>query len=155
VTVPPEKLGELVAGDSREHGRSRDLVTVQVKDRQYGPVGYGVQEFVGMPAGREGAGLRLAVADYAAHEQVGIVEGCAARVRSRVTELAALVDAAWGFGRDVARDAARKGKLFEEALEAELVLRYAGINFAVRSLEIRVGDEPRPAVARPRDVNRV
>ncbi|GIW07487.1 MAG: hypothetical protein KatS3mg060_2292 [Dehalococcoidia bacterium] len=47
-----------------------------------------------MPARGERAGLRLAVAHHAGHDQVRVVEGGAEGVRERVAELAALVDRA-------------------------------------------------------------
>ena len=58
-----------------------DLVAVEVQDRQDRPVGRRVQELVGMPARRQRSGLRLAVADDAGDDQVGIVEGGAVGVR--------------------------------------------------------------------------
>ena len=47
-----------------------------------------------MPARRERAGLRLAVADHAGDQQVGVVEGRPVRMDERVAQLAALVDGA-------------------------------------------------------------
>ena len=67
-----------------------------------------------MPAGRQRAGLRLAVADDAHHDQVRVVERGAVRVRQRVAELAALVDRARRLRRDVAGHAAGEGELAEQ-----------------------------------------
>ena len=52
-------------------------------------------------------GLRLTVTDHAGHDEAGIVQRRAERVRQRVTELAALVDGAGYFGCDVAGYASR------------------------------------------------
>ncbi len=116
VAVAHEQLLELVVADPRQHGRVGDLVAVQVQDRQHGAVAHRVEELVGMPGGGERAGLGLAVAHHAGHQQVRIVERGAIGVGDRVAELAALVDRARGLGRDMAGNAARKRELLEQAL---------------------------------------
>ena len=105
-----------------------------------------------MPARRERAGLRLAVADDAGDEETGVVERGAERVRERVSELAALVDGAGRLRRDVARHAAGERELLEEAAHPLLVLGDVRVDLAVRALEVRVRDEPGPAVAGARHV---
>ena len=107
-----------------------------------------------MPARRERARLRLAVADDAGDEQVRVVEGGAEGVHERVAELAALVDRARHLGRDVARDAAGKGELAEELLQPCLVAADVRIELAVGALEIGVRHERRPTVAGAGDVDR-
>ena len=107
-----------------------------------------------MPARRERSGFRLAVADDAGDEQVGIVEGGAECVRERVTELAALVDRAGRLGRDVARDPARERELPEEPAQSFLVLADVRVDLAVRALEVRARDEAGAAVAGAGDEDR-
>ena len=149
VPVPLEQRHELRLGNPGEDGRIRDLVAVQMQDRQHRAVGLRIQELVRVPAGRERARLGLAVADDAGDEQLGIVEGSAVRVRERVAEFAALVDRARCLGRDVARDPAGEGELTEELVQPLLVHAHARIDLAVGALEVRVRDERRPTVARP------
>ena len=67
-----------------------------------------------MPARRQRARLRLAVADDADDDEVGIVEGRAERVDERVAELAALVDRAGRLRSRMARDAAGERELPEQ-----------------------------------------
>ena len=153
--VAEEERVELVGRDAGEHGRVGDLVAVQMQDRQHRAVGAGVQELVAVPAGRERAGLGLAVADHAGDHQAGVVEGRAERVREGVAELAALVDRAGCLGGDVARDPAGERELAEERLEACLVARDVRIDLGVGALEVGVCDQSRPAVPRPRDVDDV
>ena len=74
VSIAAHQRLELVLRDAGEDGRVRDLVAVQVQDRQHCAVGTRVQELVGVPARRERAGLGLAVADDAGNQQVRIVE---------------------------------------------------------------------------------
>ena len=71
-----------------------------------------------MPAGRERAGLGFAVADDAADQQVGVVEGGAERVHQRVAELAAFMDRSGRLGRDMARNSAGERELAEQPLHA-------------------------------------
>ena len=80
VAVALQQRRQLVVADAREHRRVGDLVAVQVQDRQHRAVAGGVEELVRVPAGGERAGLRLAVADDAADEQVA---GCRTRRRTR------------------------------------------------------------------------
>ena len=122
VAVAAQQLIELLVADAREHGRARDLVAVQMQDRQDRAVGRGVQELVRVPARRERPGFRFAVADDAGDEQIGVVESRAVGVRQGVSQLAAFMDRAWRLGRDVTGDAAGKRELLEEPLQSRLVL---------------------------------
>jgi hypothetical protein len=155
VAVTLEQRDELGLRDPREHGRVRDLVAVQVQDRQHDTVGLGVDELVRVPARRERAGFSLAVADDAAHDQPGVVEDGAVGVRQRVAELAALVDRPGRLGRGVARDPARERELAVELLQAGLVERDVRVQLAVGPLEVGAGDHARAAVAGAADVDRV
>ena len=92
VPVALHQLDELTLRDAGEHGRVSDLVTVQVKDRQHCTVAFGIDELVGVPAGRQRSGFSLAVADDAENGQLRVVERGAVRVDQRVTELASFVD---------------------------------------------------------------
>ena len=73
-SVARQEGEELVLRNARKHSRVRDLPAVQVQDRQNGAVRHRVEELVRMPAGRERAGLSLAVADDAGDDQIGVVE---------------------------------------------------------------------------------
>ena len=152
--VALEEGEELALRDPREHGRVGDLEAVQVQHRQHRPVGLRVEQLVRVPARGQRPRLRLAVADDARDEQVGVVERRAERVHERVAELAALVDRAGHLGCDVARNPAREGKLAEEPPQPVDVPRDVRVELAVRPLEIRVRDERRAAVPRAGDVDR-
>ena len=155
VAVALHQRRQLVPRDAGEDRRVGDLVAVEVEDRQDGAVRHRVEELVGVPAGRQRPGLRLAVADDRADQQVRVVERRAVRVRERVAQLAALVDGARRLRRDVAGDAARERELAEQLADAVLVARDAGVDLAVGPLEVGVGDDGRPAVPGADDVDRV
>ena len=112
--VALEQSHELALRDPGKDRRARDLVAVQVQDREHGAVGARIEELVRMPARRQRTGLRLPVADDADDDQVGIVEGRAERVDERIAELAAFMDRAGRLRGRVARDAARKRELAEQ-----------------------------------------
>ena len=147
VPVPDHEGPELVLADARQHGRVGDLVPVEVQDRQHDAVVGWVDELVRVPAGRQGAGLGLAVADDGRDEQVRVVERRAVGVREHVAELAALVDRPGGLGCDVARDAAGEGELAEEPAQALGVLGDVGVDLRVGAVEVGRGDQPGAAVA--------
>jgi len=153
VTVAAHEAVELVLGDPGQHGRVGDLVPIEVQDRQHDAVGRGVDELVRVPAGGERARLGLAVTDNGRNEQVGVVEGRAIGVRQRVAELAAFVDRAGSFGRDVRWDAARERELFEKALDTRLVVRDIGVRGRVGAVEEARRDQAGAAVPRADDVH--
>ena len=153
VTAAVQERLELVVRNTREHGRSGDLVTVQVQDRQHSAVADRIEELVRVPAGRQRSGLRFTVADDARDQQIGVVECGAERVRERVTQSSALVDRARRLRGDVAGDAAGERELFEQLLHALFVLRHVGVHLAVGALEVGIGHDSRSAVAGAGDVD--
>ncbi len=126
-----------------------------MKNRNHRAVAHGVQELIRVPAGGERAGLRLAVADDAADEQIGVVERRAVGVQQRISQLAAFVDRAGSFRRDVAGDAAGKRELLEEPLHPLRILRDVGETLGVASLQPGIGDHARTSVTRSADVDHV
>ena len=155
VPVADEEARQLVLRHPGEHGRVRDLVPVQVQDRQDGAVRRRVQELVRVPRRGERPGFRLAVADDARDDQVRVVECGSERVRERVAELAALVDRARHFGRGVARDPARERELLEQSLNALRILGDVRIHLAVRPLQVRVRHDRGAPVPGTADVDHV
>ena len=141
--------------DAGEDCRVADLEAVQVQDRQNRPVRDRIEEFVGLPGGRQGARFGFAVADDAGDNEPRIVECGAEGVAQRISEFAALVNGAGRRRGDMARNAARKGELFEEPFHPGFVLADVGIDLAVAALEIGVGDQRRAAVAGTGDVDHV
>src|SRR5581483_9302724 len=119
------------------------------------PVGQRVEELVRVPARRERARLRLAVADDAGDGQGRVVEGRAVGVRERVAELSTLVDRAGRLRCGVARDPARERELPEQRAQPRLVAADVRIQLAVRALEIALCDDGRAAVAGAADEDRV
>ena len=120
--VAAQQLFQLLTGDPRENGRVGDLVAVEMQDRQHRAVGDGIEKLVGVPGRRQRPGLRLAVADDAGDDEIGIVEHGAERVTERIAELAALVDRTRTFRRRVAGDPARKRELQEQPSQPRFVL---------------------------------
>ena len=108
-----------------------------------------------MPRRGERPGLRLAVADDAGDDQIGVVERHAVGMREAVAKLAAFVDRAWRFWRDVTADVSRKGELLEELLHPFRVLALVRIDLGVRALEIRRAQHAWRPVARSGHENHV
>ena len=108
-----------------------------------------------MPRRRERTGLGLAVTDHAGDDEVGVVERHAVRMREAVAELAALVNGARRFRRDVAPDMAREGELLEELLHPFRVLALVRIDLRVGPFQIRGRQHPWCAVAGPGDEDHV
>jgi hypothetical protein len=155
VAVAAEQGLQFLVADPGQDGGPGDLVAVQVQDRQHDAVGRRVEKLVRMPTGGQGPRFGLAVADHASREKIGVIEHRAVGVRKGVAQFAPFVDRAGRFGGRVAGNPARKGKLREQPLHPRFVLRNVRVNLAVGSFQIGVGDDPRGAVARPGDVDRV
>ena len=103
-----QKLLQFLVLYAGQHGRIADLVSIEVQDRQDGSVGNRVEQFVGLPGGRQGACFRFTVADDAGDDQIGIIEGGPERMAERVAQLASLVNRAGRRWRDMARNPAGK-----------------------------------------------
>ncbi len=155
VPVTAHQRLELVVADPGKHSRVRDLVPVQVQDRQHHPVLLGIEELVGVPGGGQRPGLRLAVADHGECDLVGAVEHGAVGVGEGVAELPALVDRAGRLRGDVRGDPAGEGELREQALHPLLVLADRVVHLGVGALEIGRGDQAGAAVPGTGDVHGV
>ena len=155
VAVADQQAFQLGARNARQHGRVGDLVAVQMQDRQHCAIARRIEKLVGMPGGCQRPGFRFAVAHHAAGDQVRRVEHRAKSVQQRITQLAAFVDRTRRFRRNVAGNAAGKGKLPEQAAHAFGVLRDIAIDLAVTAFQIGIGDQRRAAVAGAGDVDQV
>ena len=155
VAVSLEKVFKLFVAYPGEQGRIGDLVAVEMEDRQHCAVALRIQEFVRMPGSRHRSRFRFAVAHHAAGDEFWVVEYCAIGMGNRIAELPAFMNRAGGLGRHMARDAAGKGELPEEALQPFSVFGDIGVEFAVAPLEIGVRNERRPAVPRSREIDHV
>ncbi len=90
--VAAQQLLQLLACDAVEDGRIRDFVSVEMKDRENGPIENRIEEFVGMSARGQRSGLCFTIADDARHDQIRVVQRRSERMTEGVTQFAALVD---------------------------------------------------------------
>ena len=124
--ITPEEFFQLLAADAREQCWIVDLVSVEVKDGQHGSIADGIQKFVDVPGGSQGASFGFAVTDNRGDDQFRIVECCAARVGQDVAEFAAFVDRARSFRRAVAADSTGERKLPEEFMRPSMSSLFSG-----------------------------
>ncbi len=150
-----EELVQFLMPDAGQHGRVADLVAVQMQDRQHGTVGHGIEELVGLPCGRQGAGFRFAIADDTGDDQIRIVERGAKGMAEGVAQFAAFVDRTRRRRRNMTRNTARKRKLGEQLLQAGFVLTDIRVDFTVGAFKIGVRHQRRPAVTGTGDVEHV
>ncbi len=130
VRLPPiaaQQALQLIPRNARQHGRVRNLVAIEVENRQHGPVGHGIEKLVRMPRRGERTRLGFSIAHHAGDDQVGIVESRAEGVSQRVAELASFVDRAGDVRSAVAGDTAGKRELLEQALHPRQVLPDIGV----------------------------
>src|SRR5208282_580755 len=108
-----------------------------------------------MPSRGQRSGFRLAIADDADDDEIGIVEHRPKRMAERVPQLATLVDRPWALRRCVAGNPSGKRKLNEELPQPGLILANVWINLAVSAFEVSVAHDDRAAVPGAGDVNHV
>ena len=126
--VAPQQAAELCFGDAGQQGWVGDLVAVEVQHGQHHPIAERVQELVDVPAGGQGAGLRLPIADTGNGDQIRVVEDRTAGMGEDVAQFAAFMDGPRRLGGAVAADVAGEGELLEEALEPFAVLGFVRID---------------------------
>ncbi len=149
IAVTLKKLREFGVVHAREQRGVGDLVAVQVQDRQHRAVGRRVQKLGAVPGTGRGAGLGLAVADQASHQQIRVVE-CGAKGRGeRITQLAAFVDDARIGWRQVARKSIRPREGVQETFETGKIARHAREILGQCAFKVHIGQVGRRAVARP------
>ena len=141
-----EELFQLLVVDARQHRWIADLEAVEVQDRQYRTVGDRIEQLVGLPGSRQRPGLRLAVADDAGDDQVGVVEGRAEGMAERIAQFAAFVDRPGGGGCHMAGNAARKRELLEQLFQAGFVPGDVRVDVAPGAFEVDIADDRRAAV---------
>ena len=101
-TVAAEQLLQFLAGDAGKNGGIGNLVAIEMQDRQHRAIGGGIEKLVGMPCRGQRSGFRLAIADYASDDKIGIIEHRPERMAERIAQFAAFVDRAGAFRRSVA-----------------------------------------------------
>ena len=142
-----EEVLHLLVGNAGEDRRIRDLIAVQMKDRQDSAVRNRIEELVALPGGGQRAGLRLAVADNSRRDQAGIVKHSAEGVGDGIAKLAALVDGSGRLRRAVAGHAARERELLEHLLHAVDVLADVRVDLAVAALKVGIRNKEISAVS--------
>ena len=155
VAVAAHQLGQFLAADARQHRRIGDLEPVEMKDRKNRAIARRIEKLVGVPAGGERAGFRLAVADDAGDDQIRIVEGRAIGVDQRIAQFAAFMDRAGRFRRDMTGNAVRPGELAKQPLQSVSAALDRRIALGVGPFEIAVRHQARTAMTGTDDVDHV
>ena len=155
IAIAAEQLGQFLAADAREHRRIGDLEAVEMQDRKHRAIARRVEKLVGMPAGGQRAGFRFAVADDAGDDQIGIVERRAIGVEQRIAELAAFMNGAGRFRRDMAGNSVRPGELAKQPMQSVPAALDRRIAFGIGPFQIGLRHDARAAMARTDDVHHV
>src|ERR1700730_2192364 len=108
IAIAIEQAFQFVSRYPCEYRRVRNLIAIQMENRQYRAIANRVEEFVGMPRRCERPGFGFTIANDCDGDQFGIVEGGAVCVREAIAEFSALVDRTRRLGCAMATDAAGK-----------------------------------------------
>ena len=151
----PQELLQFLMLDAGQDGRVADLVAIEVQDRQHGSVVDWVEKLVGLPCGRQGTRFRLAVADDAGDDQIGIVERRPEGMAERIAQLAAFVNRPRRRRGDMAGNPAGERELLEQLFQPGFVLGDVRINVAPGAFEVNIAHNRRAAVTGTGDVEHV
>ena len=155
VAVAAQQLRQFLAADPRQHGGIGDLESVQMKDRKYRAIACRIQKLVGVPAGRQGAGFGLAVADDAGDDQIRIVESGTISMDQGIAQFPTFMDRARRFRRHVTGNSIRPGELPEQPMQSAPVTLDRGVSLGIRPFQISVRHDTRTAMAGANDVDHV
>ena len=155
VAIAAQQLGQFLAADARQHRRIGDLEAVQMKDRKHRAIARRVEKLVGVPAGGQRAGFRLAVADDAGDDQIRIVESGAIGVEQRIAQFAAFMNGARRFRRHMAGNSIRPGELPEQPMQSVPAALDRRIALGIGPFQIGVRHDARAAMAGTDDVDHV
>src|SRR5437773_7509990 len=90
IAIANEQRLELLPRDASKHGRTGNLVTIEMQDREHRAVANGIERLVRVPAGRHWPGFGFAITDVARDHPLGIIAGRPVRVCEPITEVASL-----------------------------------------------------------------
>ncbi len=96
--------------DSGQYRGIRNLVTVEMQNRQHCAIADRIQKFVGVQGRSEWASFRFPVAHDHCDDEIRIIEGRAESMRQAVAELAAFMNRTRRVRRAMTADAAREKK---------------------------------------------
>src|SRR5215469_1213909 len=153
--VTRKETGELSIAHARQQRGVRDLVAIQVKNRKNGAIPSRIDELINLPTGGQRPGFCFAIPDYAAGQQIRVIENRSASVYQRIAQFSTFVNGAGSLGGGVAGNASGKGELLEQFSHSLLILGDIGIKLAIGALQVRIGHHSRPAVTRTSDVDDV
>jgi hypothetical protein len=146
VAIADKQRFQFFVADTRENRRIRDLVAVEVQDREHSAVADRIQELVRVPRGRERTRFGFTITDHARHDGVGMIERHPVGMGQAVAEFAAFVNRAWRFRCDMAADVTGERELLEELPHPLKVFALVRIDLGVGAFEIGRSQHARRAM---------
>src|SRR5919202_3084211 len=140
VAIADEQAFYFLMTNSRQDCRVSNLVAIEVQDRQYCTIPYGVEELIGVPSCSEGTSFSFPISYDTANYQVRVIKGSPVSMRNRITQFTTFMDRARSFRGDVARNSTREGELLEQLLHPTGVLGNVGVVLAVGTFQVDVSD---------------
>src|SRR4029078_6415182 len=74
VAIADEQRLQFLVADAGQDRWVRDLVAVEIQDRQDGAITHGIEKLVRVPRRRQWPGLGLTITDDARDDEIGVVE---------------------------------------------------------------------------------
>ena len=140
---------------ARKDRRVRNLESVQIKNRQNGPVMNRINELVWLPGSCQRAGFCFTVADDGCCNQIGVVKDGARSVWKRISEFPAFMNGSRRLWSSVRSNAARERETLEELLHAFFIFSDFRVDFSIASVKVGIWNHYLSAVTRTFDVKHV
>src|SRR5919199_3816608 len=86
VAIADEQAFYFLMTNSRQDCRVSNLVAIEVQDRQYCTIPYGVEELIGVPSCSEGPSFSFPISYDTANYQVRVIKGSPVSMRNRITQ---------------------------------------------------------------------
>jgi hypothetical protein len=93
-----------------------------MQNGEHGTIDHWIQEFVRMPAGRQGTGFGFPVPNDTSHTQTRAIKRGTVGMGQRISQLATFMNRTRSLGSHMRWDTARKGELFEQLSHAQFIL---------------------------------
>src|SRR6266516_5653836 len=155
VAVPCKQGQQFFIGHGAVDGGIGDFIAIQVQDGQ-DRAGFGrIKKLVAMPGGSGRSGLRLAIADDAGHNQIGIIHGSAKGGRQRIAQFSSFVNGSWNTRIEVTWKSAGPGKAAHKFFNPDAIERQVWIEFTECSFYIKVCQVCGSSMPRTRDQKQI
>ena len=149
ITVAAKERHQFVITHSAKNSRCRNLITVEVKNRQYYAIFARVKQLIEMPSASRRPGLGFAVTNQTSYRQIRIIHRRTITSAERVTKFTALENHARRLGIRMTRKTVRPAKFAAQFANTIQVSLHRRIKISKRTFQKQISLQCWEAMPRP------